>query len=413
MKVRLSLSMGMRPLLWVAFVILASLAPPALAHPLSQGSLDIVVYPDRVTVRARVTVEEVMVTNRATTPDPVPAPFAVSDTGIYEQHAAYLASHLRLTADGTTLTGRVSGVQPPEAVQPKASDMATYDLLYPLPANMPRPRQLILEGNVLTDADIASAAGWQATYVVRIAQEGKSPVEGLLLTPNKLVRFSCDWTPGQSSAADTVSANAMRLRIFKDYFFHGIHHIFSVRDPGYDHLLFVSALVLGATSIWELFKLVTAFTLAHTITLTLAALSFVHVSERVVEPLIALSIVFVALENVVFPRRSHGWLRLGVAFFFGLFHGLGFAGALLEAMQGMSGGVVLIAIVAFSIGVETAHQMVVLPLFAIIKLARKTRTDEIDRQRLSVLTQRYGSAAISLAGMFYLFIALRLSFATP
>jgi hypothetical protein len=222
------------------------------------------------------------------------------------------------------------------------------------------------------------------------------------------VEFPCDWSP-RSAAAGTAAPPENRSGIFADYFFHGIHHIFSIQDPGYDHLLFVSALVLGATTLWELFKLVTAFTLAHTLTLTLAAFNLVHVPERVVEPLIALSIVFVALENVAFPRRSHGWVRLGVAFFFGLFHGLGFAGALLEAMQGMRGSVALVAIIAFSIGVETAHQMVVLPLFACLKLVRQTRSDEMGKRRLSVAIQRFGSAAISLAGLFYLFVALRLS----
>ena len=180
-------------------------------------------------------------------------------------------------------------------------------------------------------------------------------------------------------------------------------------DGGRSLLDWRGALVLGATTLWELFQLVTAFTLAHTLTLTLAALNLVHVSERMVEPLIALSIVFVALENVIFPRRSHGWTRLGVAFFFGLFHGLGFAGALLEAMQGMHGSVVLLAIIAFSLGVETAHQMVVLPLFACLKLARETRDNEAGKRRLSTVIQRYGSAAISVAGLFYLFVALRLS----
>jgi len=397
--------------MWLICAILLSLASVSAAHPLSQGSLNVMVYPDRVSIRARVTVEEMMVTNRATTPDPVPEPFAVMDSASYEQHAAYMASHLQVVADGVRLAGGVASVEPPGAADPQATDMATYELLYPLPAKLSAPTQLELQDKVLTDASIGSAGGWQATYVVRIAQNGNPPVQGLLLTPDKPVHFACDWTPGRTLSAESSSPESTRWGIFKAYFFHGIHHIFSVRDPGYDHLLFVSALVLGARSLWELLKLVTAFTLAHTITLTLAALNLVHVSERVVEPLIALSIVFVALENVVFPRRSHGWLRLGVAFFFGLFHGLGFAGALLEAMQGMSGSVVLIAIFAFSIGVEAAHQMVVLPLFAGLKMTRNARTDEMDRQRISRIAQRFGSAAISLAGMFYLVVALRLSFA--
>ena len=79
-------------------------------------------------------------------------------------------------------------------------------------------------------------------------------------------------------------------------------------------------------------------------------------------------------------------------------------------MQGMNGSIVLLAIVAFSIGVEVAHQMVVIPLFACLKIARKTQSDEASKKRFSLVVQRFGSAAISLAGIFYLFVALRLSF---
>ena len=125
---------------------------------------------------------------------------------------------------------------------------------------------------------------WDASYVVQIGQSGSTPrLE--LLTTSRPILFKCDWSP--SFATQFTPRNAPnRAEVFKDYFFHGIGHIFNLQDPGYDHLLFVTALVFGATTLWELFTLVTAFTLAHTITLTLAALNLVHVPERVVEPLI-------------------------------------------------------------------------------------------------------------------------------
>ena len=83
---------------------------------------------------------------------------------------------------------------------------------------------------------------------------------------------------------------------------------------------------------WDLVKVVTAFTAAHTITLTLSVLGVVRLGEHVVEPMIAASIVFVAVQNVAWPRSSRGWGRIAVAFAFGLFHGLGFAGGLQEAI---------------------------------------------------------------------------------
>ena len=205
----------------------------------------------------------------------------------------------------------------------------------------------------------------------------------------------------QQSAAGQIDTTGNRS-MFRAYIYEGIHHILT----GYDHLLFVSALVLAATTLWDLVKVVSTFTLAHTITLTLAALNVVHLPGRVVEPFISASIVVVALQNVFWPRRARGWPRLAAAFFFGLFHGLGFAGGLLEAMQQMPSSTMLLAILAFSIGVEAGHQMVVLPLFAILKTARGLQSDAVARTRISMAMQRFGSAGISAAGVYYLCLAL-------
>lgn len=175
---------------------------------------------------------------------------------------------------------------------------------------------------------------------------------------------------------------------------------------GYDHLLFMAALVLAVVSLGDLVKVVTAFTLARTLTLTLAVLDVVRVPGRIVEPMIALSIVVVALQNVFWPDRSHGRERLAIAFAFGLFHGLGFAGGLLEAMEGMPGVAVATAIAAFSLGVEIGHQMVVLPIFTARLLARRACQGSDRAHRMEVVL-RFGSGAISVAGMMYFIAALR------
>jgi hydrogenase/urease accessory protein HupE len=190
--------------------------------------------------------------------------------------------------------------------------------------------------------------------------------------------------------------------LFKAFFYQGIHHILT----GYDHLLFIIALVLAATTFCDLIKVVTAFTIAHTITLSLAAFNLVSLPQRVVEPLISASIVFVALQNVFWPSRARGWSRLGAAFFFGLFHGLGFAGGLLEAMREMQTGTMVLAILALSIGIELGHQMVVLPLLGFLKAVRRSQPDAVRRTHLSMSFQRTGSAVISLAGVYYLCLAL-------
>ena len=123
--------------------------------------------------------------------------------------------------------------------------------------------------------------------------------------------------------------------------------------------------------------------------------------------MIAVSIIFVALQNVFWPERTRDWTRLAVAFFFGLFHGLGFAGGLLEAMQGMSSNALVFAILGFSAGVEVGHQVVVLPTFCVLKLARGWRRGPNQNEARTFLVSRWASAAISLAGMVYLGAALR------
>lgn len=186
------------------------------------------------------------------------------------------------------------------------------------------------------------------------------------------------------------------------FFLQGVRHILT----GYDHLLFVGALVMAAASLWDLVKVVTAFTVAHTITLTLAALNLVHVPASLVEPLISASIVCVALQNLVRPGRAGEWSRLLPAFFFGLFHGLGFASGLLDAMRDLPAGAVLFAIVGFSMGVEAGHQMVVLPLYFTLRRARENPLNKVDRFHYLADIRRLASAAIAACGMYFFCTAL-------
>jgi len=150
----------------------------------------------------------------------------------------------------------------------------------------------------------------------------------------------------------------------------GIEHILL----GLDHLLFVLALLLITRGTWLLIKTVTAFTVAHSITLALATLGYVHVPSAPVEALIALSIVFVAVEIVRLWQGREGltarapWV---VAFTFGLLHGLGFAGALSEV--GLPAGHIPVALLFFNLGVEIGQLLfiaVILCLFTLIPRVR-------------------------------------------
>jgi hypothetical protein len=116
--------------------------------------------------------------------------------------------------------------------------------------------------------------------------------------------------------------------------------------------------------------------------------------------------VFVACQNLLAPTHARGPLRLFIAFGFGLFHGLGFAGGLLSAMEGMPAVTVTTAIVAFSLGVEAGHQFVALPLFATMRLARRKAGSSGERGNLHLWISRLGSGAIGVAGAVYLVAAL-------
>ena len=184
------------------------------------------------------------------------------------------------------------------------------------------------------------------------------------------------------------------------FFTFGVKHVLE----GWDHLLFASALVLALRGFWEVFKVIGVFTLAHSITVSLTVVRGAPLlPEWFVEPCIAASIIFVALENIFLPGSAGSVRRLAVAFIFGLVHGMGLAGALLETLSDMSGTVVVWAVVLFCIGVELGHLCVVAPLSGALKMGRDQGGEKFHAAAL-----RYGSIAIAAGGVYYLLASLGL-----
>lgn len=147
----------------------------------------------------------------------------------------------------------------------------------------------------------------------------------------------------------------------------GIEHILG----GFDHVLFVLSLLLVFTNLKHILKLVTAFTLAHTVTFLLAGFGLLVLPPRVVEPLIALSIAYVAVTTVFFPKMK--WLgdpksKVGAVFFFGLFHGLGFAGLLADFR--IPEGNFLASLISFNVGIEVGQILILGLLVPYILLLR-------------------------------------------
>jgi hypothetical protein len=168
------------------------------------------------------------------------------------------------------------------------------------------------------------------------------------------------------------------------FFLLGVEHI----ATGYDHILFLLALLLIGGGLRALVGVVTAFTLAHSITLALATLDLVALPSRLVESLIALSIAWVALENVLFDR-SHG--RWRITFLFGLVHGFGFA-FILRGMHLPPQGLAM-SLVAFNLGVEAGQIVVVLLAYPVIAAIQRA-----PRRRVIVAT---ASSAILTVALYW------------
>ena len=378
----------MRALLSAFLFLLAGLAS-AGAHPLIQNSMWVVFAPDRVRVALNVSLKEILVAQQVKEESGGGYNGDVLATAA-DKNADYVLQHLTLQADGQALAGKAVKVTPPPVFgsEPE-SVLFQYELDYALPAGTP-PGKVRFEQAMLREFSYAPGQPWDVTYVMRLKRSDAPDVSTGLLRGQAPQDFPTGW-------GDAASVHVNHAQTFGDFLHHGVMHILK----GYDHLLFVSALVLAALSFWEMFKVIAAFTLAHTITLATSALTGFRLPEYVVEPIIAGSIVFVALENIIWPTHAQGRLRLVVAFGFGLVHGLGFAGGLRDAMGDLGLGAMLTALAAFSVGVEVGHLAVVLPLFGLLKLG-DVKWDGVFR-RTAV---RYGSIVISLAGAYYLIHAL-------
>lgn len=144
----------------------------------------------------------------------------------------------------------------------------------------------------------------------------------------------------------------------------GLKHILE----GYDHLLFVLTLLLAGGGLWEVFKMVTSFTVAHSLTLGLAVLGYINLPGFIVEPIIALSIVYAAAENWRQPEPEKRWILAGA---FGLIHGLGFAGILADL--NLSGVGALKPLLGFNLGVEIGQILVVVLLYPVLSAVVNTK----------------------------------------
>ena len=217
---------------------------------------------------------------------------------------------------------------------------------------LPRETEVVLSAALTGEA---ARVGWAEPfgYVIIRHQVAEAPEDAFAaLLPGGAV------TPPLPPGGGAAEGGAAT---FARYVVSGFEHIIPL---GVDHILFVLGLFFFSLQLGPLLWQVTAFTLAHTATLALATLGVVSVSPAIVEPLIALSIAYVGVENVLRPRL--GWWRPAVVFGFGLLHGLGFASVLSDVDGGT--GNFLARLVGFNIGVELGQLAVIGLAFVLLAL---------------------------------------------
>lgn len=216
-------------------------------------------------------------------------------------------------------------------------------------------------------------------FVIRLRSEGRAGVVTQWVEAGKT---------SEPFALDRAVVPQSRWKIIRLYAALGFTHIL---PRGLDHVLFVLGIFLLAVQLRPVLWQVSAFTLAHTITLALTVYGVVSLPPTVVEPLIALSIVYVAVENI-FTSKLHAWRPL-IVFCFGLLHGMGFAGVLSDI--GLPRSEFVPALLAFNAGVELGQLTVILAAFLLVGVW--FRKKPWYRRRIVIP----GSLLIAAVGLFW------------
>src|SRR4051812_6585321 len=260
----------------------------------------------------------------------LPAEGLISDDAARDlrDFAATITRHVAVEADGAACSGVPSEIRPPSPGRASMEVVVLYACRAPIRnLTIRNGIDAVLGTDHHTIADIQWPGGNN-----QVVFEKAHRLVTIAITGN---------TAPEHQAAGT----------FASYFGLGVEHILL----GFDHVLFVVALLLRGGRLLSLVAIVTAFTVAHSITLLLSVLGFITLPARIVEPVIALSIAYVAFENLTTKSVvSRRWL---VSFVFGLVHGFGFAGALAEVGLPASG--LAAALVGFNLGVEAGQTLIV------------------------------------------------------
>lgn len=208
---------------------------------------------------------------------------------------------------------------------------------------------------------VGSVPAGAETFAVQLTPALGDFVVRLVNAEADEVTFSDYVAAGQASPEISISGVTETdiVATIIDYLVIGFTHIV---PKGLDHILFVIGIYLASTRLAPLLWQVSAFTLAHTVTLALGILGLVNIPGSIVEPLIALSIAYICVENIIFKKMT-AWRPL-IIFGFGLLHGLGFAGVLSEI--GLPPQDFIVGLISFNVGVEIGQLFVIALCFAFV-----------------------------------------------
>lgn len=315
------------------------LALPARAHEVNPSVADVTVGADRVTFEVFVNAEAwIAGIDLSSITDTNDAPQAARYDALRALEPYELEAQMRSAFPGLAAQFRWQAGDTP--LTPELSAVNTYEAM---DEALPRQTRLLITA-ALPDDDSPVTFAWSPRFgpliLRQIVEDGELP-EGVEPYSGFL-----DGAAASPPLPRTGTAQLTALQSFASYVGNGFLHIL---PKGLDHILFVLGVFFFALRLRPLLWQVSAFTVAHTLTLALATLQIISVPASIVEPLIAASIAYVGLENI-FHRKPTSRIRVALVFGFGLLHGLGFASVL--GNIGLSPGHFIASLVAFNIGVE-------------------------------------------------------------
>lgn len=344
--------------LGLLLVLLTQAAAPTFAHPAPYSYLDIRVRPNAIeatlTAHTLDLAHELNVTSAEALLDPTLATSKQADL------LKLLLARLSLLADGRAPALELLRVEP-----------------------VPERQALTLHLRWATP----TAPGLLKIHYALFPYDPQHQTFLNLYEGDALVRQEI-FTPNHATVEHFTGARQGTLAVIKRFLISGVYHIFA----GPDHILFLVGLLLVGGSLRRLLVIVTAFTVAHSVTLTLAALNVVNPAARVIEAAIALSIVYVGVDNLMVGATGRD-VRTWIAFFFGLVHGFGFANVLREF--GLPRGALGWSLFSFNVGVEIG-QVCIVVLVASLLASLRQRFPALDR-RVVVC----GSMGVIAAGCYW------------